>query len=239
MLEGNLKVRCFALQAYSVQFTSGVSAIHPGTRLAFLILQVPANPAQNPALQARKQQLAAELQARYPDKETIVQAPVIQAYQQYYQQFKSNYHVRFQLESVVIKGKALPERSLLVDAMFMAELQHGVLIAGHDLQSVSFPLTVDCILEGEQYTLLSAEIKAAKANDLCIRDHEKILSTILYGPDLSSPITADTRQALYTIYGPAGVPIETLSAALDDIQAIVQSMLPETQCLWKDVLHTD
>lgn len=221
------------MNLYSVQFSNPLIKNYPGTIMAFMIVETKNNLSEIRALQSKKQELAHELQSKYPDKESILQSPVIQAYQGYYQQFNANYHVRFQIESVALKGKPFPERSLLVDAMFMAEIKHGVLIAGHDMQAVTFPLTVDSTLEGEQYPLLSGEIKTVKVNDLCIRDRDKILSTILYGPEFSSPITQQTTQALYTIYGLSGVTEAVLSAALDDIQATLRLVDPEIQTLWR------
>ncbi len=222
-----------------VQFTEQVRSIFPDTVMAFMIVEIKNNLNPTQVLQTKKLALAGELHRRYPDKESIMQSAVIQAYQGYYQQFKSNYHVRFQIESVALKGKPFPERSLLVDAMFMAEMMHGVLIAGHDAQEVTFPLTVDCTHEGEQYTLLSGEVKTVKANDLCIRDQDKILSTILYGPEISSPISQETRQALYTLYGPPGVSAAVLSAALDDIQATLQGVDSHCQILWREIIQAD
>ena len=219
---------------YTVAYSDSVYTLKTRPAMAFLLVQAPENPLQDPALSEKKQQIAAQLQGRYPQKEAILQDPVIAAYQRYYQQFKSNYHVRFQIESVALKGKALPQRSVLVDAMFMAELQFGVLIAGHDAGRVTFPLQVDCTNEGELYTLLSGDVKAVHDGDLCIRDREKILSTILYGPEESSPITPQTNRALYTIYGPDIDP-DTLSAALDEIQVNIKLALPQMEVLWREV----
>jgi DNA/RNA-binding domain of Phe-tRNA-synthetase-like protein len=227
------------MNPFVVEFSKQATLNSPDTMMAFMIVEIKNDQNEIPALRSKKQELVRELQNKYPNKESILKSAVIQAYQKYYQQFNANYHVRFQIESVALKGKPLPERSLLVDAMFMAEIKHGVLIAGHDLHTVTFPLTVDSTHEGEQYPLLSGEIKTVKANDLCIRDRDKILSTILYGPELSSPITRQTNQALYTIYGPSGVTDAVLSAALDDIQATLRLVDPSVQTLWREIFQTD
>ena len=223
------------MHPYKVEFSEQIRSNFPDISMAFMLVDIQANIAENQILQVKKQALAAELHEFYPDKETILQAPGIQAYQAYYQRFNANYHVRFQIESVALKGKPLPTHSVLVDAMFMAEVKSGLLIAGHDMNQVTFPLTVDCTQEGEVYITLSGELKSVKAGDLCIRDADKILSTILYGPEQSSPITLATTRALYCIYGARGITSQRLADALDQIADFIQLALPQSEVLWKSI----
>ena len=220
----------------SAQITEEFKARHTGALIGFMALSCKENQKDSPALQSRKDKIVQTLQARFSDQEILKNDSVIQAYQRYYQQYKSNYHVRFQIESVALKGKGLPTRSVLVDAMFMAELEHGVLIAGHDVDFIQLPLSVDCTHEGEFYTLLSGDLKSVKSGDMCIRDAEKILSTILYGPDESSPISLKTTQALYCIYGPNGVLEQKISDALDAIAEHIQTTLLDVEVLWKSIV---
>ena len=177
-----------------------------------------------------------DLRERYPDKNSIKNDPVIQAYQRYYQQFKSNYHVRFQIETMTIKGKYMPIRSVLVDAMFMTELKYGLLIAGHDTNFVVQPITVGCTQPFEMFTQFGGTVKTLKDGDMCIRDAEKMLSCILYGPEDISPVTMKTNTVLYTIYGSAGIGEELVSKGLDDIAANVQTALPNTKVLHKQII---
>ena len=218
-----------------VEFTEQIRSNFPDTSMAFMLVETQGNLSENPILEEKKLDLAAELHQYFPDKESILKSPIIQAYQAYYQRYNANYHVRFQIESVALKGKPLPTRSVLVDAMYMAELLSGLLIAGHDMNQVKFPLTVDCGQEGEFYTTLSGELKSVKENDLCIRDADKILSTILYGPEQSSPITLATTHALYCIYGPNGIPSQQLEDGLNQIADFIHLALPQSEVLWKSM----
>jgi DNA/RNA-binding domain of Phe-tRNA-synthetase-like protein len=104
------------------------------------------------------------------------------------------------------------------------------------MRFIQFPLCVDCTQESEQYPLLSSELKTVKSADMCIRDAAKILSSILYGPEQSSPISLNTTQALYCIYGPDGVRNQKINAALDLIAQYVSLALPEMKVLWKIVV---
>jgi DNA/RNA-binding domain of Phe-tRNA-synthetase-like protein len=204
--------------------------------VGFILLSCEQNEKQSDLQQTEKEKLVVQLRDRFPDKSSIKNDTVIQAYQKYYQQFKSNYHVRFQIETMTIKGKDMPVRSVLVDAMFMTELKYGLLIAGHDVNFVKQPITVDCAQPFEMFTQFGGGIKTLKAGDMCIRDAEKMLSCILYGPEDISPVTMNTNKVLYTIYGPAGVGKEMVSKGLDDIAGNIQIALPNVQVLDKVIV---
>jgi hypothetical protein len=62
------------------------------------------------------------------------------AYADYYRAYGKTYHVSAQWESVAVKGKAIPRRAALVEAMYMAELKNLILTAGHDLASIALPV---------------------------------------------------------------------------------------------------
>ena len=130
--------------------------------------------------------------------------PVLQAYNNYYRQFKKSYHVQLQLESIVWKGKSIPSVSALVEAMFMAEMKNMLLTAGHDLDIVQLPLTLDVSMGTESYTLMRGEEQVLKPGDMMISDQVGIISDVIYGPDRRTQITADTRNVVFTVYAPAG-----------------------------------
>lgn len=139
-------------------------AAHPGAAVGVLAVRGVANPPQHPALDAAKARLEQALRERYAglDRATLGQLPVLQAYAAYYKSFKKTYHVQHQLESVVFKGKSLPNVAALVEAMFMAELQDLLLTAGHDLSALRLPLTLDVAKGDETYTLLRGEPQTLK-----------------------------------------------------------------------------
>jgi DNA/RNA-binding domain of Phe-tRNA-synthetase-like protein len=220
----------------SISLTNEFIQTYPDACIGFLLISASENIKQSELLQQKKQDLIVALRDRFPEKQAISSDPVIQAYQQYYQLFKSNYHVRFQVETMTVKNQDMPIRSVLVDAMFMTELKYGLLIAGHDLKQVKLPITVDCTQEFELFSQFGGNVKNLKAKDMCIRDKEKMLSCILYGPEDTSPVTMETKSVLYTIYGPQGVPADLLSIGLDDIAANIQLAMPDVCILEKKVV---
>jgi DNA/RNA-binding domain of Phe-tRNA-synthetase-like protein len=179
-----------------------------------------ANPAHHAALEKRKASLEAELRTRYAgqDRAALLRNPNLQAYDSYYKQFKKTYHVQLQLESILFKGRSIPSVAALVEAMFMAEINGLLLTAGHDLDTVHLPLTLDVASGAESYTLLRGEAQAPKARDMLIRDGEGIISSIVYGPDQRTQITAGTSNAVFTVYAPGGIRPEDVERHLEEIR---------------------
>ncbi len=211
--------------------TARWTAAYPAAQAGVLVLRGAANPAQHPALAARQEALEQRLRARYAglDRAALLRDPVLQAYAAYYKAFRKTYHVQLQLESVVFKGKPLPRAATLVESMFMAELEHGLLTAGHDLARVALPATLDVAQGGETYVTLRGETAALKAGDMFIADRQGILSAILSGPDQRTQITPETRDVLFTVYVPPGIARQAVAAHLAAITENVQVVAPEAQ----------
>ncbi|MBI9049076.1 MAG: hypothetical protein JEZ00_06645 [Anaerolineaceae bacterium] len=224
------------MSTISVSVSDELRNTYPAAYAGFMLVSCEKNIHRSEKMQQQKGKLVQVLRERFPDKNAIKNDATIQIYQRYYQQFKSNFHVRFQIETMTIKGKDMPTRSVLVDALFMTELKYGLLIAGHDMDNVQMPITVDCTQMFEMFTQLGGTVKTLKDGDMCFRDAEKTLSCILYGPEDSSPVTMDTKKVLYTIYGPQGISREMVSEGLDDIAANAQLAIPDLTILDKCVV---
>jgi DNA/RNA-binding domain of Phe-tRNA-synthetase-like protein len=163
------------------------------------------------------------------DRVALASHPVLQAYGGYYRQFKKTYHIQLQLESIVLKGKSIPRVAALVESMFMAEMQDMVLTAGHDLDKLQLPLTLDVATGTEGYTLLRGEEQTLKPGDMMIRDQSGVISSIIYGPDQRTQITPDTRNVIFTVYAPPGVDEQTVVGHLQHIQENVMVFAPQAQ----------
>jgi len=213
------------------EVSDGWKAAYPDAHAGLLVVRGVANPAQHPALEERKAVLEARLRSHWAGETQAMMAsdPVLRTYQAYYRRFKKSYHVRLQLESLVMKGRSLPRVSALVDAMFMAEMEHLLLTAGHDLDTVELPIRLDVARGDEAYTLLRGEAEVLKAGDMMMADRAGVISSILYGPDQRTQITPRTQQVAYTVYAPPGVGAETVQRHLLAIQESVRLVSPEGQ----------
>ncbi len=187
------------------------------------------NPERHPELEARKAALEQELRRRYAgqDRPALLQNPILQAYDSYYKQFKKTYHIQLQLESILFKGKSIPTVAALVEAMFMAEMDGLLLTAGHDLDTLLLPLTLDIANGIESYTLLRGDPQITKAGDMLIRDGTGIISSIIYGPDQRTQIAPTTQNAIFTIYAPAGIPVQAITRQLEEIRDNIRLITPE------------
>src|SRR5687768_5317951 len=97
--------------------TDGWKIAYPGAAAGVLVMENVANLASHPGLDERKTTLTARLRERYGSltRADLVALPTVQPYVDYYKRFKKTYHVQLQLESVVLKGKALPRVATLVE----------------------------------------------------------------------------------------------------------------------------
>ena len=204
---------------------------YPEAHSGVLAMRQATNPAHHAGLEERKVALEKELRRRYAgqDRAALLLDPVLRAYDAYYRQFKKTYHVQLQLESILFKAKSIPSVAALVEAMFMAEMDGLLLTAGHDLEALRLPLTLDVANGNESYTVLRGDEKEPKAGDMVIRDKDGIVSSIIYGPDQRSQIAPRTRDCIFTIYAPAGIAVEDIERQLAEIRDNVLVIAPGAQ----------
>ncbi len=202
---------------------------YPDAHAGVLVMHEVQNPPHQPALEERRILLENQLREQYAgqDRSQITMLPVLQAYEAYYKRFNKTYHVLLQLESVALKGKSIPSAAALVEAMFMAELNNLLLTAGHDLDALQLPVTLNVSQGSERYTLLRGQEQELKAGDMFIADQAGIISNILYGPDQRTQIRPDTRNVLYTVYAPPGIQEQVVVSHLLDIQNYVLLAAPD------------
>jgi DNA/RNA-binding domain of Phe-tRNA-synthetase-like protein len=179
-------------------------------------------------LNRRKLETEARLRERYQGfaRPDFLSLFVMSAYEQYYKKFQKTYHVLLQVESIVLKGKNLPDVSPLVDSNFMAEVETFVLTAGHDVAQLQGPVLIDVAREGDQMTQMNGAPKAIPAGDMIMRDANGLCCSILYGQDNRSPISSETSRVLYVAYAPAGVPADVVDAQLRKIEENVRLFSP-------------
>ena len=201
---------------------------YPQAHAGILVMRDVVNPSQHTELEARKQRLQDDLRSRFAgqDRNAIAVLPPIQAYNAYYKPFKKSYHVQLQLESIALKGKSLPSVATLVEAMFMAEIKNLLLTAGHDLDVLQLPVTLDVSTGQEQYTLLRGTEQVTKSGDMFMADETGIISSILYGPDQRTQITEKTCNVLFAVYTPEGISAEETQQHLEDIRENVLLVSP-------------
>lgn len=202
---------------------------HPGATIGILELSGFSNAGASPALNARKRELEARLRERYRSftRRDFLALPTMAAYDRYYARFDKTYHVQLQLESLVLKGKSLPDVSPAVDANFMAEVETLILTASHDVAKLRGAILMDVTQAGERLLQMNGALKELRVGDMVMRDAEGVCCTIIYGQDARSPISAATTHALYVAYAPPGVAPNSVISQLHSIEAHVRLFAPD------------
>ncbi|MEW6349200.1 MAG: phenylalanine--tRNA ligase beta subunit-related protein [Thermodesulfobacteriota bacterium] len=208
---------------------------YDGACAGALIIERVVNPLGNSELDRKKQQIEAELRTRFKDRDGLRSHHVLVAYKDYYKRFKKTYHVQQQVESIVFKGKSIPNVACLVEAMFMAELHHMLLTAGHDLDLVEPPLTLNASKGDETFVKMNGEAQVLKEGDMFICDSVAPLSSVIYGPDARTRIRAETTRVLFTVYGVPGIGEGTVREHLEEIAENVSLFSPEAAVTCMDL----
>lgn len=211
----------------AISATEAWRTAHPGATVGLLELSGLDNTGSSPRLNERKREIEARLREHYNGftRQDFLALPVMADYERYYKRFNKTYHVQLQLESIVLKGKHLPDVSPAVDANFMAEVETLILTAGHDGEKLHAPIVIDVSREGEQITQMNGAPRAIRSGDMIMRDAGGISCSVIYGQDARSPISRQTSRVLYVAYAPAGVPADVVERQLRGIEEHVR-LLP-------------
>ena len=202
---------------------------YPEAAVRVLAMDGVANPASHAAMDRVKEELEEQIRARFASKEELRAQERLQAYRTYYKRFKKTYHVQLQLESIAFKGRSIPSVAALVEAMFAAELKNMLLTAGHDLDVVEPPITLDVAQGHERYVRMNGQEQELKAGDMFIADSQGVLSSVIYGPDRRTRILPGTRRVLFTVYAPPGIAAEAVRQHLQDMQTYVRLIAPQAE----------
>jgi DNA/RNA-binding domain of Phe-tRNA-synthetase-like protein len=210
----------------------------PGAFVAALTMHNVINPPTNEALDAAKRALEAELATRWSGKSRadIRADPILAIYDAYYKRFGQNYHVQMQIESVALKGKPIPSRAALVEAMFMAELATGLLTAVHDLDELDGSVVVDVATGVETYTRYDGAEERCKPGDMFINDGVGVLTSIIQGPTTHARATPETTNALFYTYALPGIPESLVNTHLDLIERHVRLIAPNATVVDRTVI---
>jgi DNA/RNA-binding domain of Phe-tRNA-synthetase-like protein len=173
------------------------------------------------------------------DRQAFVQTDPVQHYVRYYKQFKKTYHVLHQLESIVLKDKTIPDADPLVQVLFLAEVKHMMLIAGHDLDCTVGKLKMDLSRGGERYIGASGQEIELKENDIYLRDGDGAILSIIYGQDFRTRITQNTKNVMYLIEGVEGISDERMMATLAEMLRYLRVFNPSVEPSYMGIVRAN
>lgn len=212
----------------SITVTDEWKSAHPGASIGLLEVSGADNTIVSAELEARKKEVESYLREKYQSftRQDFLSIPTMLAYVQYYKRFSKTYHVLQQVESIALKNKNLPVVSPLVDSNFIAEVDTLALAAGHDVSRLQGSILIDVSKTGDQMTQMNGTAKEIPAGDMVMKDEHGICCCVIYGQDNLSPISPETTHALYVVYAPVNVPIESVEAQLQDIEENIRLFTP-------------
>jgi DNA/RNA-binding domain of Phe-tRNA-synthetase-like protein len=204
---------------------------YPGAHIGLLEVAGVDNTLSPAVLEDHKRSVEERLREKYSSftRADFLALPVMTAYALYYRRFSKTFHVLLQLESIVHKGKPLPDVSPLVDANFSAEVETHILTASHDAVCLREPVVMDIARAGEQFNRPGGGFKDLLAGDMVMRDTGGVCCSIIYGQDNRSLITPATTHALYVAYAPEGVPAERVMEHLEKVESTIRLFCPTAQ----------
>jgi DNA/RNA-binding domain of Phe-tRNA-synthetase-like protein len=198
----------------------------PGAVVGALVMRAVSNPGQSAKLEVEKRRLEEQLRAA---SDRLSADRVGQPYVDYFRARGDTYLVKAQRESVGLKGKPIPSRAALIEAMFMAELDNLILTAGHDLDAIVPPVRVGVTADDDRYVLINGTEAVLKDGDMMMADGLGVVSSVLRGPDRRTWITPETTNVLFAAYAPAGVGEDAVRDHLEDVQTNVRLVAPEAR----------
>lgn len=222
---------------FEASVTNGWEESFPGAHIGMLLMGRVDNSKRAKILDEHKVEVARILRAEYAGfgRKELLELDILKAYKDYYKKFNKTYHVQLQLESVLLKGKSLPNVNPLVDANFAAELESLILTAGHDADLLIEPVKIDVSTGSEVFEQLNGEHKTLKANDMIMTDAKGVVCSVIYGQDRRTPISPKTRRALYVAYVPPGIEAEQVHMHLEGIKSNVALFAPQAQVEYQEV----
>ncbi|MHA2247222.1 MAG: phenylalanine--tRNA ligase beta subunit-related protein [Candidatus Hodarchaeales archaeon] len=196
-----------------ILITSDLKKIYPESIFGSLIVKNRPNRKMHEALEEQKRDIERKIRESH---EEVDKGSMIQNYNTYFKMWNKTYPIEYQINTIRSGGK-FPQVSVLVDSMFLAELNSRILTSGHDLESIRGDLTFDVSRGGERYLKLNGQEQKLKKNDVVLRDNEGLLASILYGPARRTSISLKTKDALYFAWCPYVIDEKLIIAHLNEI----------------------
>lgn len=214
-----------------IEITESFHLTYPDAAVGVMLVEEITSWQTNPEMEEIRHSIEASIKSKFSSKDDLIHDAIISAYSSYYKKFKKNYHVLFQLESVISNKRSLPPTSSLVQVMFMAELDNMLLTAGHNLTAVEMPLSIGLAQGTESYTLMNGIQQTPQPNDMCMADRRGIISSVIYGPDHRTRLTPTTQSAMFVVYLPPSLSANLISKHMTDIFRYIQLCSPAARML--------
>ena len=205
--------------------TSDLRRMYPESIFGSLFVREIPNKKEHEALETQKRELERRIRE---DMGEVKDFEMIRYYNNYFKTWKKTYTypIEYQINTIR-KGRQLPQVSVLVDSMFIAELNNMILTSGHDLDTIQGDLAFDVAMGDEQYLKINGKEQDLKKGDIFLKDEEgNILACILFGPARRTSISPKTKNALYFAWCPQKINEAQVKTHLNEILMNVEKVYP-------------
>lgn len=196
-----------------IAITPDLKKLYPEAIFGSLIVRKIPNRKIHKALEERKR--SSERQIKEEQGEVKLDR-MVQMFNSYFKMWNKTYPIEYQINTIK-RGGRFPQVSVLVDSMFVAELNSRILTSGHDLDEIRGNLTFDISSGGERYLKINGQEQELKKNDVILSDSEGLLACILYGPARRTSMTLKTKNVLYFAWCPYRMDERLITAHLNEI----------------------
>ncbi|MHB9031505.1 MAG: hypothetical protein ACYC6L_00510 [Anaerolineae bacterium] len=212
----------------TIEVTSALRAQYPAAPFGVLAVRgfKPAPCASLAQVIERELNVIRAAHSNYVRQEYMLTEPVCH-YVRYYRRFKKTYHILLQLESVLLKGKTIPDTLPAVQALLLAELKHALNTVGADQACLQPPLYMDTALGGENFMGAGGQPIVLSTGDLYLRDERGAFVSLIYGQDNRTRITQESCDLLFVTFGVEGVTRGQVLAHLEDLLAYLRVFDPD------------
>ena len=207
--------------------TPALQKKYPTSIFGRLTIRSVPNMKMHETIEQRKRNLEQKIREDTKEVKTL---DMIQYYDSYFKSWKKTYTYPIEYQLNTIKnGRNLPRVSVLVDSMFIAELNSMILTSGHDLDTIQGDLAFDISRGDEQYLKINGKEQDLKKGDILLKDEEGIISCILFGPAKRTTIIPKTKNVLYFAWCPETISDELVKAHLNEILMNVNTVFTDTK----------
>lgn len=201
-----------------------VGTQYPEATLGVLVMRNLETAPDEAALDAGAESLLAGLQKRFGGltRPELRQNYPLNVTLAYFKKFNQTNPVQHQLESILAGRKSLAEAPPLPRAMFLAEMENLLLTSGHDLDRLEPPFSLKVAAERLPFMGISGREMRLTLNDIYVADRRGVVVSVLQGPEERSPLTRETRNALFLVFGLPGIRETDMAAHLDRLESYLR-----------------
>ena len=170
----------------------------------------------------------ASLRVKYADydrKNVFSENP----YFRFFKKFKKTYPVMMQFESVLLKGKPFPAYNPVAEVPFLFEIMTHVLSGTHDADRINGAVELYLGTQKEEFPGLRGTPFHTYPGDVCGRDREGIIFSMIAGADARTCARPESRHVIYPVFATPDLSEGVLWEAMEVLIGYIKVLSPDAR----------